>query len=191
MRVDPHAQIFSKYLLKVGEDKLPSCSTSNPWIVATHKDIIKPVDNKDHVLRLITCMFSDQLTQKNFEAFAQHVILCPTNVTIMDINNRIITTIFKDDLHNYFSIETQDLEGNYEEIDRPIEHIHTLLHNGYPPHELKLKLGTIVILLRNLSSNEGIVNGTRAIVTNLEKTSHSTSNSNKSHERRIYFAPSL
>ena len=170
MRADPRAQLFAKYLLEVGEGKLSSRSTSNPWIVALNEDIIfKPVDNEDNVLRLITRIFSDQLTQKNVDTFAQHVILCPTNVTVMDINNRIITTILEGELHSYFSVDTQDPEGNDEEIDLPIEHIHTLLPNGYPPHELKLKLGTIVIVLRNLSSDEGIVNGTRAIVTNLQK----------------------
>ena len=39
-----------------------------------------------------------------------------------------------------------------------IESIHKLFPSGYPPHELKLKLGTIVILLRHLSTKDGIVN---------------------------------
>ena len=192
MRADPRAQSFAKYLLEVGEGKLPSRSTSNPWIVALNEDIIfKFVDNEDNVLRLITRIFSDQLTHTNVETFAQHVILCPSNVTVMDINNRIITTILEGELHSYFSVDTQDPEENDEEIDLPIEHIHKLLPNGYPPHELKLKLGTIVIVLRNLSSDEGIVNGTRAIVTYLQKKRHSTSNSHRSHERKIHTVASL
>ena len=170
MVADPRAQSFAKYLLEVGEGKLPSCSTKNTWIVSLHEDIIfKPLDNEDNVLRLITCIFSNQLTRNNVETFAQHVILCPTNTTVMDINNRIICTILDGELNSYFSFDTQDSEANDVEIDLPIGHTHTLLPNSYPPQELKLKLGTIVIILRNLSSNEGIVNGTRAIVTNLQK----------------------
>ena len=75
------------------------------------------------------------------------MILCPTNTTDMDINYRITCTILDGQLHSYFSIDTQDLESNDKKIDLPIEHIHTLLSNGYPFHELKLKLGTIVIIL--------------------------------------------
>ena len=46
MRADPRAKSFAKYLLKVGESKLRSCSTKNLWIVSIHADIIfKPVDN--------------------------------------------------------------------------------------------------------------------------------------------------
>jgi hypothetical protein len=39
--------------------------------------------------------------------------------------------------------------------------------NGYPPHNLRLKLGAIVILLKNWSVKDGLCNGTRMIVTAL------------------------
>ena len=35
-----------------------------------------------------------------------------------------------------------------------------------PPHELKLKRGCVVMLLRNLNTNKGLCNGTRLIVNN-------------------------
>ena len=38
---------------------------------------------------------------------------------------------------------------------------------GVPPHELKLKEGCIVMLLRNWSVEEGLTNGTRLRVTRL------------------------
>ena len=83
-------------------------------------------------------MFLNQLTRNNVENIAQHVILCLTNTTVMDINNQIICTILDNKLHSYFSFDTQDSEANDEEFDRPIEHIQTQLPNGYPSHELKL-----------------------------------------------------
>ena len=87
----------------------------------------------------------------------------------MDINNRIISEILEDNMETYYSFDKQLTDENEEGIDMPIEFIHKLLPGGYPPRELKLKLGAIVIVLRNLSSNHGIVNGTRAIVRNLLK----------------------
>ena len=82
----------------------------------------------------------------------------------MDINNRIISNILEGDIHSYFSVDEVDAD---ESLDLPIESIHQLLQSGFAPYELKVKLGTIVIVLRNLSTNEGIVNKTRAIVTHL------------------------
>ena len=38
-----------------------------------------------------------------------------------------------------------------------------------PPHELKLKKNSIVMLLRNLDSNKGLCNGTRLIVKQIYK----------------------
>ena len=168
MRADLRAQKFAKYLLEVGEGKLTSLNTLNPWIVPLEPEIInKYLENADNELRLITRIFPTKLTHQTVETCAQHVILCPTNITAMDINNRIISEILEGDIISYFSVDSQDPEQNEENINIPIESIHKLLPNGYPPHELKLKLGTIVIVLRNLSSNIGVVNGTRAIVCGL------------------------
>lgn len=36
-----------------------------------------------------------------------------------------------------------------------------------PPHELSLKVDTIIILLRNLNARKGLLNGTRLVVKNL------------------------
>ena len=170
MRADPKAKEFSTYLLQIGEGELPRFSETNLWIVSLREDIIIPYnDTKDNELRLIYRIFSAKLTVTNVEAYAKHVILCPTNLTVIDINNRIISEILEGDMHNYFSVDQQDTDGDEDALDIPIESIHILLPSGYPPHELKLKINTIVIVLRNLSTHEGIVNGTRAIVTDLLK----------------------
>ena len=80
---------FSTYLLKIGEGELCPVSNANCWTVALREDIIVPYDAKeDNELRLIKLIYSEKLTDKNVEAYFKHVILCPTNLTVMDINNR-------------------------------------------------------------------------------------------------------
>ena len=49
----------------------------------------------------------------------------------------------------------------------PTEFLNTIDLQGIPPHKLELKLGAVIILLRNLNPSEGHVNGTRYIVQNL------------------------
>jgi ATP-dependent exoDNAse (exonuclease V) alpha subunit len=49
----------------------------------------------------------------------------------------------------------------------PTEFLNTLSPNGIPPHELTIKLGMPIMLLRNLNPHLGLCNGTRLIVTRL------------------------
>jgi len=58
-----------------------------------------------------------------------------------------------DDLHNYY----------------PEEFLNTLTPNGLPPHVLKLKIGCLVILLRNIDPTNGLCNGTRLIIRGFQK----------------------
>ena len=168
MRADPGAQEFSDFLLRVGNGELQAYPQFGQWSVALPNPIVMPfIDDADNELHLITHVFSAKLTPSTVSDYTEHAILCPTNETCMRLNNRIIDQVLDGDERIYWSFDQQVTDENEEDLDVPIESIHNLLPNGLPPHELKLKLGTIVMILRNLSSYNGIVNGTRGIVTGL------------------------
>ena len=42
-------------------------------------------------------------------------------------------------------------------------------NNGVPPHNLKLKIGDICIVMRNLARKEGLTNNTRVQITKISK----------------------
>nr|GFC48366.1 ATP-dependent DNA helicase PIF1-like [Tanacetum cinerariifolium] len=58
-------------------------------------------------------------------------------------------------------------DGAETEMLYPIEHLNTFNLPGFPPHQLELKVGAPVMLLRNVNIVGGLCNGTRMIVRQL------------------------
>lgn len=61
----------------------------------------------------------------------------------------------------------EDFGGTEEDLNNafPIKYLNSIRLPGMPPHTLKLKVGVVVMLMRNLNQNIGLCNGTRIIVT--------------------------
>ncbi|XP_074336664.1 uncharacterized protein LOC141673827 [Apium graveolens] len=69
---------------------------------------------------------------------------------------------------SYFSVDAAEEFGGTDEDHNeafPIEYLNSLNVAGMPPHDLKLKVGAVVMLMRNLNQTLGLCNGTRMIVT--------------------------
>lgn len=49
----------------------------------------------------------------------------------------------------------------------PVEFLNTLTVSGMPPHKLQLKVGSPIMLLRNINGEQGLCNGTRLQVRQL------------------------
>ena len=62
----------------------------------------------------------------------------------------------------YTSIDSTENcdNGDISEVVLP-EYLHTLNPPNFPPYELRIRNNCVVMLLRNLSINEGLCNGTR------------------------------
>jgi ATP-dependent DNA helicase PIF1 len=50
-----------------------------------------------------------------------------------------------------------------------MEYINSLTPSGYPPHALKLQIGSPIVCLRNINHHIGLVNGTKLIVKNITR----------------------
>ncbi|GBN32030.1 hypothetical protein AVEN_192132-1 [Araneus ventricosus] len=60
-------------------------------------------------------------------------------------------------------------EDPQDQLTFPEEFLNSLTPTGLPPYELKLKIGCIIMLLRNLAPSKGLCNGTRLIITKLQQ----------------------
>jgi ATP-dependent DNA helicase PIF1 len=112
-------------------------------------------------------IFGDSLTPVDAEGFAQRAILCPRNEDADLINEELLSLLVGESIcyPNCDSIEdeTQEDANNYQ-----LEFLNSQTPSGLPPHLLKLKLGAIVMLLRNLTTKRGLCNGTRVILIDLK-----------------------
>lgn len=99
--------------------------------------------------------------------------MCPFNEDTYKINQKVLKKIKSKEV-TYYSIDTARQKGTDEtythtELKYPTEYLHSLTFPGFPVHKLSLKVGAIVMLIRNLSVRDGLCNGTRLQILELFK----------------------
>jgi ATP-dependent DNA helicase PIF1 len=86
------------------------------------------------------------------------------------INNIHALPLYVGDERIYYSanhIDRSEInDNNIVDVLTP-KFLSKLLTSGLPNHQIKLKVGTPIMLLRNIDQSEGLCNGTRLIVTKL------------------------
>ncbi|KAL3110874.1 hypothetical protein niasHT_014811 [Heterodera trifolii] len=106
-------------------------------------------------------LFDDPLA--NADAIAHNAILCPTNNDVQHINEVALGRMSGCG-REFLSID-EPLEPNDEmhnfRTDFNMEAVHNEMPSGMPPHKLTIKVGTPVMLIRNLDVTQGLCNGTR------------------------------
>ena len=155
MRVDPEQRDFAEYLLKVGNGELP---------VNNMDEIELPVDILSNG-NLIDEVFGNCITNNRFQDMKDRAIIAPLNRDVTKINAEIIEKLPGDIkiYHSYDSVKDQP-EGALQFTS---DFLNSVDIADLPPHELKLKKDTIIMLLRNLDITEGLCNGTRLNITEL------------------------
>ena len=68
---------------------------------------------------------------------------------------------------NFFVFESADSvrtsENETEAALFPVEYLNSITASGLPPHRLCIKVGSPLILLRNMNQKQGLCNGTRLV----------------------------
>ena len=85
------------------------------------------------------------------------VILSPKNCDCLIINEEVLNLLPSDE-RIYYSTDRALTEDPTEAERYPLEFLHSLTPSGMPPHNLKLKVGAIIMLLRNISIQNGLCN---------------------------------
>ncbi|CAB3229139.1 unnamed protein product [Arctia plantaginis] len=141
---DTSAQDFSEQLLTIGNGQVPVDESSG--LISFPNNFCNFVSSKDE---LINNVFKDIISNyKNNEWLSERAILAAQNKDV-DALNYIIQNKIIETMHSFKSIDcviNEDEATNY-----PIELLNSLDVPGLPPHNLRLKVGSVVIMLRNIN----------------------------------------
>lgn len=120
---------------------------------------------------VVDAVFGKTISREQALAMNAHAVLCPKNTDAMAVNDKIIDRL-EGEIKVYLSVDTVVAEGDEAQDlvnDFPIEYLNTLTPSGMPRHRLCLKVGAVIMLLRNLNLREGLCNGTRLRVRSLHR----------------------
>jgi ATP-dependent DNA helicase PIF1 len=145
---------FAQYVLQVGNGSL---NDSN--------DSVEIPPSLVHRGNLEELLLFTQPNLRSGDFDPDNAILCSTNDHAEMINNLAL------DMLGGSSITVRSMDSAKDVGDAalyPVEFLNSLNNiSGLPPHELKLREGVPIMLLRNLSPRQGLCNGTRLRVIGL------------------------
>ena len=115
---------------------------------------------------MVSWVFEDlELNIKKSEWLMERAILCPTNKEV-DMVNEFISKLIPGEKHLLYSADSVEEELGHR---YPVELLNTMDTSGMPPHQLTLKIGMIIMLLRNFDTTMGHCNGSRYILLNIRR----------------------
>lgn len=168
---------FARWVLDVGDGKIDNIHPENifidPEIIIPKQYVIEKFSNA--VKTIIDVTYPDFLRMFSSESYLkERAILTPTNAIVDQVNSEVLD-IIPGITYTYLSQDsiddsTPDLESDYES-SFPIEYLNSINMPSIPKHELKLKVGAVVMLMRNLNQIMGLCNGTRMVLTRCLKNS--------------------
>lgn len=112
---------------------------------------------------MLICAYFKQQFELGVCIFRNAAILAPLNATVDGINAEIISRA-PGDSKIYMSTDTP--LSDEDAVKFPVEFLNKQESGSLPPHKLELKVGSPIIVIRNIHPPH-LVNGTRATITNL------------------------
>jgi len=158
---------FADFLLKIGDGRYPT-NIGTEDIITFPSDIIMSNGNLMNLIDFVYPNLAENVGNANY--MVNRAILTSKNADVDMISNIIIDRL-PGEIKVYPSADSIDLtEGNHRQQPQVYspEFLRSLKISNLPPGELRLKVGIPIILLRNLNPSEGLCNGTRLIVRNLQ-----------------------
>ena len=165
-------QAFAQWLLDIGDGKIQTVAQEREeeptWIKIPLKLLVEPAENPIRfIIEAIYTNFETSYLDSTY--LRKRVIITPYNHTVDDINAFFLQLVLGNS-RTYYSC---DIAGNSSDLHTDFdalyltEFLKSLNFLGVATHELNLKIGCLIMLLRNFNQNNGLCNETRLVVTQL------------------------
>ncbi|XP_058726417.1 uncharacterized protein LOC131597758 [Vicia villosa] len=159
---------FSKWILAVGDGRVSEPNDGLADIEIPRELLI--TDFEDPIQAIVESTYLDLLQNyTRLDCLQGKAILASTIEVVEKINHYILSLIPGDEKEYLSFDEIDNTDATYTkayEVLTP-EFLSNLRTSGLANHILKLKVGTQIMLMRNLDQSQGLFNGTRLIVTRL------------------------
>jgi PIF1-like helicase/Helitron helicase-like domain at N-terminus len=160
LRAAPEEREFAEFLLRVGEGRVPNYRREGEMpqdrapddlIELPRRIVVSSLDS------LIESTFGSDMSSSS--SVFDRVVLCPTNAVVDEVNEIALSRLVGEE-RVYFSSDTAECDDE-DEFYAPIELLNAINSPSLPPHRLRLKIGAVAVVLRNLDVSLGLCNGTR------------------------------
>ncbi|XP_042036669.1 ATP-dependent DNA helicase pif1-like [Salvia splendens] len=159
---------FSEWIASIGDGVIGG-PNDGEVSVDLPTDIVLP-DSGDPLQNIVTSIYPAYMNNQDLSCHLHdRAILAPT-LDVVDLVNQYMISLDQSDGRVYFSsdsISKSDQSSNGFAKIHSVEFLNNLKCSATPNHELLLKVGTPVMLLRNIDHANGLCNGTRLIITRL------------------------
>ncbi|KAF7807163.1 uncharacterized protein G2W53_039324 [Senna tora] len=162
------AREFSEWILRVGDGRIGEPNDEEVCIDISDEFLIN--GSNDPIGSLVDSTYPSFLENMSIDGYLQHrAILAPTNEIVERINDYMLALV-PGEMKTFLSFDSPcTMGGDVDRIDdiHTSEFLNTITSSGLPKHELKLKVGVPVMLLRNIDQSTGLCNGSQLLITQL------------------------
>lgn len=156
---DQSGEVFSEQLLDIGNGKIPVDISTG--CITFPADFCQFIESKTELI--IKVFPNIAQNYKNHDWLSERAILAAKNIDVDELNFKIQSEI-AGELMTYKSVDTVTSQDDV--VNYPTEFLNSLELPGLPPHNLQLKVGSVIIMLRNINQPR-LCNGTRLAVKKL------------------------
>lgn len=158
-------------MLNIGEGNIPCIAKEGeiePSWIEIPEDLL--VAREDKLAAIVQPVYPNfHMNCKDPAYLAQRAILAPTNELTDTVNDYMVPLVHGEEKEYLSSDTVAKSTAQHEAYDLlyPIEFLNSLTGNNFPHHQIVLREGVPIMLLRNLNQRAGLCNGTRMIVTSV------------------------
>ncbi|GJR63616.1 ATP-dependent DNA helicase PIF1-like protein [Tanacetum coccineum] len=155
-------QEFADWILNIGNGNNDSKNVGESTVEFPDEMIIPESD--DYVGSIIAETYPKLLQNLwNPTFFQERAILAPTHEMVDIINERMMALIPGEETiyESSDSVSLVDDDTNFDDSIYTTDFLNGIKMSGLPKHAIKLKIGTPVMLMRNIDQKAGLCNGTR------------------------------